>query len=387
MTFVPVIPRHVAACQHSASGHARWFMWVWKKSDPSVQQRIPYSCNSWRCAVCARHEAAVTFARCKEAMASKSTDGWCFAVLTLDREAYFGGRAWPDVNEAYRELGRLTRATLSRIGRLWGNETALERSGRSGEVRTVRKIGNAWIAVAEAHRSGWPHVNVAFWCPELAALLRAEREERLSDPEIADAVELSREAWKRGEQVSHAVREKARLASLAAGPVLEVLVAAGWGRQSTIEAARDPEAVAGYVVKLAGCHDFSVGELAKITQAPLNAPLRFRRLRSGKGFLPPRQKDQEVTGVLVRRERSPEGDWTIRGVNAPKDELSVEPIMRAIEAEYALIEEEEQILSRLKGQLAPMPPVRFAVHGRVQSHTETSEFNAAMKRKALDLCG
>jgi hypothetical protein len=168
MKFRAVIPRHVAACQHSPEARERWFVWTWKRSDPTLQTRIPYSCNSWRCPVCARHEAAVTFARCKQAIASKKPDGWCFLVLTLDREGYFSGRAWPDVNAAYRQLGKMTRATLARIGRLWGNETALECSGRSGELRTVRKLGNAWIAVVEAHRSGWPHVNLMVWAPELA---------------------------------------------------------------------------------------------------------------------------------------------------------------------------------------------------------------------------
>jgi len=387
MSFAPVIPRHVAACQHSATGRERWVIWTFSKADPSVLKRIQYTCNSWRCAVCARHEAAVTFARCKEAMASKRPDGWCFLVLTLDRDGYFGGRVWVDVNDAYRELGRMTRATLARIGRLWGSETALERSGRSGELRTVRKLGNAWIAVVEAHRSGWPHVNLCVWCPELAALLRAEQAERLDDPEIADALALAREAWKAKQSVPHYVREKARRASLAGGALLELLTRSGWGKQCTAEAARDTEAVAAYCVKLAGLHDASAGELAKITQAPLNAPIRFRRLRSGKGFLPPRHKNEEITGVLVMRKRSREGDWELRGVNAPKDERFAEVVELAIESERALIAEEEAILARQKGCLPPMPPIRFVVHGALESHTATSEVNAALQRRALDLAG
>lgn len=387
MKFRAVIPRHVAACQHSPEARERWFVWTWKRSDPTLQTRIPYSCNSWRCPVCARHEAAVTFARCKQAIASKKPDGWCFLVLTLDREGYFSGRAWPDVNAAYRQLGKMTRATLARIGRLWGNETALECSGRSGELRTVRKLGNAWIAVVEAHRSGWPHVNLMVWAPELASALRAEAADRLEDPEIANAVALARDGWSRREPVSHELRQLARKASLVGGDLRDLLVKSGWGPQSTAEAARDAEAVASYSVKLAGLHEASVGELAKITQAPLAAPIRFRRLRSGKGFLPPREHDPEITGVMMRRRRAASGEWELHSINAPADETAWPAVERAARSELELIEEEERIRSRCRGQLPPMPPIRFAIGGQLQGHLETSEANEALRLKSLALCG
>jgi len=267
----PVIPRHVAACQHSKECRERWFLWMWQRGNGSVQTRVPYNCNSWRCEVCRRFEAAVTFARIKEATAPLDPRGWCFLVLTLDREGYYSGKPWSDVTAAYRALGKMTRAVLQRIGATWGPETRLEGKKR---VRTVRKLGNRWVAVVEAHRSGWPHVNLMVWCPELAELLRSEHDARLEDPEIADAVHLSRDAWKHKEAVPEQVRAVARKASLLGGQLLELVSACGWGRQSTAEAARSSEAIAGYIVKLAGQHDASVGELAKITQAPLNAPER-----------------------------------------------------------------------------------------------------------------
>lgn len=163
MKVARVIPRHVAACQHSPTEAERWFVWTWKVDSPEKQIRIPYSCNSWRCEVCRRHEAAVAFARIKQATEPLDPSGWCFLVLTLDRDGYFSGKPWADVNEAYRALGKMTRATLSRIGRTWGPETKLERSGRSKTLRTVRALGNRWVAVVEAHRSGWPHVNLLVW--------------------------------------------------------------------------------------------------------------------------------------------------------------------------------------------------------------------------------
>lgn len=391
-----VIPRHVAACQHSPGQHERWFVWTWSRTATAVQTRVPYSCNSWRCEVCRRHEAAVTFARIKEATSGISGGaapididpaGWCFLVLTLDRDGYYGGTPWADVTAAYKALGKMTRATLSKIGRQWGAETALERSGRSRELRTVRKLGNRWVSVVEAHRSGWPHVNLLVWCPELAELLRQEHAERLEDPEIADAVALARDAWARKEPVPHQVREMARRATKVSGAVSELLVGAGWGRQSTAEAARSSEAIAGYVVKLAGQHDAATGELAKITQAPLAAPERFRRLRSGKGFLPPRHSDPNVTGCLMRRRRAVAGDWELCPINRPKDPAQEEPIERAARAELALIEEEEAILSRQRGRMPPMPPLRIAVGGKLQGHQETSERTRALQQRDLAACG
>lgn len=417
MKVARVVPRHVAACQHSPDGRERWFVWTWKRNDTEKQIRIPYSCNSWRCDVCRRHEAAVTFARIAEAVNAPAPDvlvvpidehghvladpwletsgdqpaadpsGWCFLVLTLDREGYFSGEPWSDVNEAYRALGKMTRATLARIGRNWGAETKLERSGRSGQLRTVRALGNRWVAVVEAHRSGWPHVNLLVWCPELAAELRREREARLDDPEVADAVALARDAWSRREPVPAAVRERARRATVIGGALADVITASGWGLQSTAEAARDSEAVAGYLVKVAGLHEASVGELAKVTQAPLNAPERFRRLRTGKGFLPPRMSNPEVTGCLVRRRRSAEGDWEIQAINAPKDDAQIEPIMRARAAELALIDEEERILSRQKGRMPAMPPMRIAVAGKLEGHKQTSERRSAMHSREMAQAG
>jgi hypothetical protein len=348
---------------------------------------VQYSCNSWRCDVCRRHEAAVTFARIREAAAPLDPSGWCLLVLTLDRYGTLGGKPWPDVNVAYRALGKMARAFRERLGRVWGPEEKLERSGRSKQLRTVRKLGNRWVEVVEAHRSGWPHLNLLVWCPELAAALRADQKERLSDPELAEAVQAARESWRRGEPVPARVRETARRASVLGSALRDMAMACGWGAQSTAEAARDAEAIAGYIVKLAGLHDASVGELAKITQAPLNAPQRFRRLRSGKGFLPPRRSNPDVTGCLVRRRRAAAGDWEICSINAPKDPLQAAAVEQARDAELALIAEEENILARNRGRLAPMPPMRLAFGGQLEPHQRTSERLAALQQRELAACG
>lgn len=388
-----MFPRHVQACQHSPVHLERWAIWTWKRDGSSGQTRVPYSCNSWRCAVCRRHEAAVTFARIKQAVTRTDDSGaleldpsgWCFLVATLDRDGYFSGKPWLDVTAAYRALGAMSRKLLERIGREWGPDTreevrVIKKGPRAGQtvVRYVPTLGNRWFSVVEAHRSGWPHVNLVIWCPELAALLRSEHADRLEDPEVADALALARDAWKRGEAIPGHVRELARKATVVGGRVAQVLEASGWGRQSTAEAARDIEAVIGYGVKLAGLHDASVGELAKVTQCPMNAPERFRRLRSGKGFLPPREKDETVTGCMMRRRRSAEGDWELQAINAPKDERQEPQILLARAAELALIDEEERILSRNRGKLGPMPPLRRAAGGRLEPHKVTSERRAAL---------
>jgi hypothetical protein len=90
------------------------------------------------------------------------------------------------------------------------------------------------------------------------------------------------------------------------------LLAVGFGRRSWIERAESTGEAIGYITKVAGHHEQSVrrmgkrvarttGEIVKLTQLPMNAPSRFRRLRAGKGFLPPRRKNPAVTGTLLRR--------------------------------------------------------------------------------------
>lgn len=395
----PVIPRHVAACIHSPLKLERWAVWTWKLDEPGRQHRVPYQCGSWRCEVCRRHEASVTFARIRDAVMAPAPDelvvpldelgrvcgepwleasdgepaadprGWVFLVLTLDRDGYFSGAPWTDVNEAYRQISTQTSKLLKRIGREWGHHTRVERSGRSGELRTARYLGNRWVAVVEAHRSGWPHVNLMLWCPELAAELERDQRERLEDPELADAVALAQDAWRKKEPIPREIRERARRAALVGGRLAQIVTETGWGLQSTAERARDIEAVIGYGVKLAGLHDASVGELAKITQCPMNAPERFRRFRCGKGFLAPRHTDPSVTGCLVRRARSAQGDWEIRAVNAPNDERWAEPVTAAIRAEHALIDEEERLLS-LGVRVPERAPLRVAVDGKLAAHRE-----------------
>jgi hypothetical protein len=322
----PVLPRHVQACQWSQFGHEKWFVWTWKRGAPAVKTRVPYSCNSWRCEVCRRHEAAVTFARIKEATHKHpGGTGWVFMVLTLDRDGFYSGRPWVGSDDAYRQLSRQSRNFLARMRRAYDGEP-----------------GSDWVAVVEAHRSGWPHMNLLVYAPELAQHLEHDRVARL------EAGATPRESI------------------LLGGRLLEAATASGWGVQSIAEVAHDKDAVAGYIVKL-------IGEASKVTQAPTNAPQRFRRLRSGKGFLPPRRSNPNMTGVLVRRRRSLEGDWEICRINPSKDPEAEQPIREAVVLEVATIREEEDLLCRY-GALPPQPPLRMAVGAELQDwrHSKTA---------------
>lgn len=265
-------------------------IYTWTIGAADKLMRRPYRCCSWRHeGACARREAAITFARIKEAMGRGgfSPDGWVFMVLTLDRDGYESGQAWPDVQTAFRSLSVMSRNFMARVRRL------CERNG-------WRSPGSDWVATVEAHRSGWPHVNFVMYAPELAAELELERR-HVRKREAHRIRELRRRGARRF-QIRKEMRAAERNSVLLYGELLAAAQSTGWGFQSTAEQARSPDALAGYVVKLAGEQGATAGEIAKLTQLPTNAEGKFRRLRSGKGFLPPRHRDETITGTMVRRE-------------------------------------------------------------------------------------
>jgi hypothetical protein len=145
----------------------------------------------------------VTFARIKEACNTPGYDpsGWVFFVLTLDRAGYYSGKPWADVDVAFRELGKLTEKLRRRLERLSDDEGwSFHRS--------------AWVAVVEAHRSGWPHINLLMYSPDLAATLRREGANLVG----RDAV-------------------------LVRGGIRAIVEGSGFGRESTADAARSLDAL------------------------------------------------------------------------------------------------------------------------------------------------
>jgi len=207
----------------------------------------------------------------RDAFAPLDPTGACLFVLTLDRRGtYSGEMPWENAQEAYRDLGRLSAAFLKRL-RKWMISQGWE------------PLGKSWVATVEAHKSGWPHVNFVIWSKELADWLEDEKKAKMRD------------------------RISEHDSRFVAGPLADVVVDSGWGLRSTAERARSREESLGYICKVAGKVDESIGELAKLSQVPTNAPFRFRRLRAGKGFLPARAKSAEFTGTLIRRQHSNDG--------------------------------------------------------------------------------
>lgn len=248
-------PKHVRHCWHQ--GARDWWVYSWLRERPATAQRTAYHCESWRCEKCRRFDASVQFARIRQASEGLERKGWVFLTLTVPRR---GVKGWRAVDEVFKDLSRRNRNFFARLRRFC-------------KARGWRALGNQWVGVVEAHRSGWPHMHFALWCPELAAWLRDNPQaENLLPEELAVAA-----------------------------------VDCGWGERCSVEPARSQDALAGYLTKLAGEAGELTGELAKLTQLPTTAPVRFRRLRAGKGFLPPRKKNPAYTGTLVRRRLVPEG--------------------------------------------------------------------------------
>jgi hypothetical protein len=262
----PNLPKHVHHCH--ARGARDWWIWTWKKGMASVKTRCPYKCNSWRCEHCRTHEAHVAWTRMRDAFMTLDASGMVFLVLTLDRYGtYSGEQKWKNAQAAYRDLSNLSTLMMRGL-RKW-----MKRQGW-----TV--LQNQWVSTIEMHKSGWPHANYVIYSPELAAWLEEEKQAKM-----------------RGGISESDTR-------YISGELADIITDAGWGLMSTAERARSRDESLGYICKLAGKAEESLGEIAKMTQLPLAAPFRFRRIRSGVGFLPPRKKNELVTGTLVRRQYS-----------------------------------------------------------------------------------
>lgn len=264
------VPSYVARCPGSQykSVLPPVTLWTWDPKSPMAARRMVSRCGSWRCAGCQPFRASVDFARIEEALAAYHHEDVVFAVLTIDRHGRFGDRVWETTEEAYHELSRMQRMLMKRLNRML-------------KAKGLDPVGSRWVSTVEAHRSGWPHLNIVMVSRGLAAMLDESRAERA-------AAGLTR-----------------RECILATGEVLDHVTGAGWGVQSTMERAQSKRALAGYVVKVAKAHDESframAGEVAKMTQVPTNAPKGLRRLRSGVRFLPPRRKSGRTGAVIERR--------------------------------------------------------------------------------------
>ena len=317
-----MIPKSVEGC-HNNGGRALSF-WTHRKSDPSKWTRQVYKCRNWRCtgndAECAAFDRKLLYARITEAIRRDglSPDGWFFAVFTLDREGTFSGeKRWRDADEAYRALSRISRRFKEKL-RKWQKKNGM------------RPLGREWVETIEAHRTGWPHANLLGWSPELAEYI--EREQKVMGPE-----------WKRlGFNVATLPPELMTLAR-----------AAHYGTLSTIDRARSTEKIVNYIAKIAGEAGQAMNEIAKLTQLPRNAPTHFRRVRSGKGWLPKRKKNPEITGsLLVRKRDKQDGSIVVVPVNNITDPVLRERMAGVCYLETQLADHERENYPALRQALA-----------------------------------
>ena len=264
------VPSYVARCPGSqyTTTLPPVTLWTWDPKSPMGARRMVSRCGSWRCKSCQPFRASVDFARIEEALSLYHHEDVVFAVLTIDRNGRYGERVWETTEEAYRELSRMSRMLLKRLNRML-------------EAKGLDPVGSRWVSTVEAHKSGWPHLNLVMVSKGLSSIVEDARRER-------ESAGLSK-----------------RETILATGDVLDHITGAGWGVQSTVERAQSKRALAGYIVKVAKSHDESframAGEVAKMTQVPHNAPKGLRRLRSGVRFLPPRRKSGRTGAVIERR--------------------------------------------------------------------------------------
>ena len=235
-----LLPKSSQACINDA-----WHLSLASKKTGECV-RIPFKCKSWRCPRCARSVAATDFSRIRDGLIDCDPNELVFLVLTLDQRA--------------EEANGLTaRTSYATVQRRW--QTLIQRIRRDyGETKVVR--------TTEQHRTGWPHINVVLKSPGLSASLKGR--------------------FDRG-------------ARAVSGSLRDAIVSAGFGPVGWVDRPRDATAIAGYIVKLAH-RETLVGEVVKLSQLPVMAPFRTRRLNATPGFLPKKLGSTgEWTGELAKQ--------------------------------------------------------------------------------------
>lgn len=265
------LPRYVQACARD-----EWTLRTWRKDDPGnpvtgeVSVRMqPFRCRSRRHAgPCREAWTESAYDRIQRAVLEGWTDpkgvthgpypaeNLCILVLTLSRKDREGLPVTK--HEAFREFWRKWQSLRQWLTR------------RYGKIQ--------YVAPAEVHRDGWPHMNVLVENAELAADVRR---------------------WDEGQAAKGKQRKIGEHRAAAPDWFKKVAVRCGFGWACLAEPVRSQQAVALYLTKMAGDPERKiVGEVVKLTQAPTFAPRHFRTLRASRGFLPPPKKNEAITGSL-----------------------------------------------------------------------------------------
>jgi len=169
------------------------------------------------------------------------------------------------IKEAVLKRSRWTYLVLTYGGKARLNHWRIFREGNakwySLRKRLEKEFGTVrYIQTWETQRDGTPHLNTIIQCTRLFNAL-------------ADAHRAIKRGW----------LEPAAIAS-------------GFGKISYCEAVKSRGRKANYLTKLT---QELTGAGVK-SQVPVNAPRHFRRIRASKGLLPPRRKDPDLTGRLIR---------------------------------------------------------------------------------------
>jgi hypothetical protein len=232
-----------------------------------------------------------------------------YAVLTLDPSAWTksGWAKIPKKNGKIEKRPRREGAKEDQAA-IGASYRALADRWHHLATELKREYGKfGYVSTVEQHRSGWPHLNVVFVNQELADHVKAENNRlrewgrKSKGRETASRVFgdlLERSGFGRIAFLEPALskaengedRLAAYIAKLAGDP------GAAWDGQARGLLAKADDAPAGLQIESIEGH--TVAEISKYSQAPVRAPSHFRRLRSSKGFLPPKHRDEDVTGEL-----------------------------------------------------------------------------------------
>lgn len=330
-------PTYVRACDARA--------WTIYLTRGGKRWAVSYRCHSWRHAgECRRWRAHENFARMARPLEETDPAHVLLLVLTFDQRAFAAGLAMVGLGNVLRHLSGLPAHVLDveprwyafrTMWRAWQSlRQAFHREAARRRVRRAR-----WVQTVEIHGTGWPHANIVMEWPWLAdELARTDAEHCCGRDRIGpERCELARddEHHRCGPNAGCRCVCGATHSTAAAcghpGCVRDWLAGhakgCGWGRVLTVERARDREQVAGYIVKLAGEVELgagarrvpaggkreglepAIGEVVKLSQAPVNAPPHFRRLRYSlrapragvTAMLDPPHHDPELAGALINQ--------------------------------------------------------------------------------------
>jgi hypothetical protein len=336
---LPDVPRYIQECDRNPKRQTSMFVFTWRLDNSAETTRRPYVCNSWRCPYgCAVHQSHVLFARLQKAFDGLPTSEIVFLVLTLpgiehDKRGESLAELYQGLSVGQRHLQKRWRRLLEKLGH--------------------EDFKNKWVSVVEAHASGVPHLNVLIHSPALA-----------------------REAAKfAGYRMGAGATKRLGEHMLIGGDWLEHVTDVGFGERSTWDVVRnDQEAkqsrdrLFSYLVEVAKRVHTTHRELAKRTQLPLVAPKGFRRVRSGVGFLPKKRKNPDISGTIVRRMRTYEGDEIVMPLVRSKNEAYNLQVEAVCELEQRLAwDDEARHMERARLRRLGLP-LKMADGERVTRH-------------------